>query len=160
MYYAPRPNRPIDTVKPMADIVNEFTVRAPLLEVFHLFSTPEGLTKWWTKTSTGDTRAGGEFRLYFGPEFDWRAKVTRYVPPTTFELQMTSAHSDWMGTRVGCELAGEGDGATRVRFYHTGWPEQNEHWRVSCYCWPMYLRVLRRNLEHGEFVEYERRLDV
>ena len=98
--------------------------------------------------------------MYFRPEFDWRAKVTRYVPPTTFELQMTSAHSDWMGTRVGCELAVEGDGATRVRFYDTGWPEQNEHWRVSFYCWPMYLRILRRNWEHGEFVEFERRLDI
>jgi uncharacterized protein YndB with AHSA1/START domain len=153
-------DRQISREKPMADIVHEFTVRAPLPQVFQLFSTPEGLAKWWTKTSTGDVRAEGEFRLYFGPEFDWRAAVTRYVPPTTFELQMTDAHPDWMGTRVGCELAPEGNGTTRVRFYHTGWPEQNEHWRVSCYCWAMYLRILRRNLEHGEFVEYERRLDA
>jgi len=104
----------------MPDIVNEFTVKAPLAEVFHLFSTPEGLAKWWTKTSTRDVRAAGEFGLYFGPKFDWPAKVTRYVPPTTFELQITSAHPDWVGTRVGCDLAPEGIGATRVRFYRTG----------------------------------------
>ena len=38
-------------------------------------------------------------------------------------------------------LAPEGKGATRVKFHHTGWPEQNEHWRVSCFCWTMYLRI-------------------
>jgi uncharacterized protein YndB with AHSA1/START domain len=31
---------------------------------------------------------------------------------------------------------------------------------VSCYCWAMYLRVLRRYLEHGERVPYEGRLDA
>jgi uncharacterized protein YndB with AHSA1/START domain len=144
----------------MADIVHEFTVKAPLAQVFRLFSTPNGLEKWWAKRSTGDVREAGEFELYFGPGYDWRATVTRYMPPSTFELQMTEAHPDWMGTRVGCELAPEGNNVTRVRFYHTGWPEQNEHWRVSCYCWAMYLRILRRNLEHGEFVEYERRLEA
>jgi uncharacterized protein YndB with AHSA1/START domain len=144
----------------MADIIHEFTVKAPVGEVYRLFSTPAGLDQWWTKKSTGELREAGEFGLYFGPEHNWRAKVTRYIPPSTFELQMTEAHLDWMGTRVGCELSPEGSNGTRVRFYHTGWPEQNEHWRVSCYCWAMYLRILRRNLEHGESVDYERRLEV
>jgi hypothetical protein len=85
--------------------------------------------------------------------------VTRYTPPHAFEIQITQAHPDWIGTVVGCELTPENDG-TRVRFYHKGWPESNEHWRVSCYCWAMYLRILRRNLEYGETVEYEKRLDV
>ena len=42
-------------------------------------------------------------------------------------------------------------------FSHTGWPSANEHFRVSSYCWAMYLRVLRRYLEHGEVVPYEQR---
>lgn len=143
----------------MADIIHEFTVKAAVGEVYRLFSTPAGLDKWWTKKSTGELREAGEFGLYFGPEYNWRAKVTRYIPPSAFELQMTVAHLAWMGTRVGCELSPEGNNVTWVRFYHTGWPEQNEHWRVSCYCWAMYLRILRRNLEHGESVDYERRLE-
>ena len=97
---------------------------------------------------------------YFGPGYDWRAKVTRYVPGSEFELQMTEAHVDWAKSCVGCRLTPEGAGKTRVLFYHNGWPEANEHWRVSCYCWAMYLRVLRRNVEHGESVPYEKRLDV
>lgn len=144
----------------MADIIHEFTVKALPEQVFQLFATASGLEKWWTKLSTGESRAGGNFRLYFGPQFDWQAKVTRYAPPSSFELQITQAHPDWMATRVGCELAPAGTDTTRVRFHHTGWPQENEHWRVSCFCWAMYLRILRRNLEYGEIVDYEKRLDV
>jgi hypothetical protein len=62
---------------------------------------------------------------------------------------------DWAKSCVGCRLTPEGEGKTRVLFYRNGWPEANEHWRVWCYCWAMYLRVLRRNVEHGESVPYE-----
>jgi uncharacterized protein YndB with AHSA1/START domain len=144
----------------MADIIHEFTVKSPPERVFQAFATPAGLDTWWTKSSSGEMREGAAVQLYFGPQYDWQAKVTRHVPASAFELQMTRAHPDWMGSRVGCELHPEGKGATRVRFYHTGWPEENEHWRISCFCWAMYLRILRRNLEYGETVDYEKRLDV
>jgi uncharacterized protein YndB with AHSA1/START domain len=144
----------------MADIIHEFNVKARPELVFPLFASPNGLEKWWTKSSSGESREGGVLRLYFGPQFDWQGKVTRCVPPSLFELEMVNAHPDWVGTRVRCELTPDGNDSTRVIFRHTGWPEQNEHWRVSCYCWAMYLRILRRNLEHGETVEYEQRLDV
>jgi uncharacterized protein YndB with AHSA1/START domain len=144
----------------MADIIHEFTVKALPERVFQSFATPSGLEKWWTKESSGESRDGGTVRLYFGPQYDWQARVTRRVESSRFELQITQAHPDWMGTLVGCELSPEGNDATRVRFYHTGWPENNEHWRVSCFCWAMYLRILRRNIEYGENVEYERRLDA
>jgi uncharacterized protein YndB with AHSA1/START domain len=144
----------------MADIVHDLSVNARPERVFQCFATPDGLDKWWTKSSSGEVSKGGELRLYFGPQYDWRATITRHEPPSAFEWQITRAHPDWVGTRVGCELSPDGENRTRVRFYHTGWPEQNEHWRVSCYCWAMYLRILRRYLEHGETVEYERRLEV
>jgi hypothetical protein len=81
------------------------------------------------------------------------------VKDSTFELQIARADVDWMGTRVGFHLQ-EKNGNTNVYFYHIGWPTQNEHWRISCYCWAMYLRIMRRYVEHGEFVPYEKRLDV
>ena len=72
---------------------------------------------------------------------------------------MVRADADWLDTRVGFRLDAQGD-ATIVRFHHTGWPSFNEHYRISCHCWAMYLRILRRYLEHGEFVPYENRLDA
>ncbi|HXW54754.1 MAG TPA: SRPBCC domain-containing protein [Candidatus Cybelea sp.] len=144
----------------MADILQEFTVKASPERVFDMFATPDGLDRWWTQSSSGQAKENAEYRLCFGPGYDWRARVTRCSPGSAFELLMTQAHEDWKGTRVGCQLEPDGTSGTLVRFYHAGWPEQNEHWRVSCYCWAMYLRLLRRNLEHAEFVPYEKRLDA
>jgi uncharacterized protein YndB with AHSA1/START domain len=143
----------------MADIFHDFPIKSPMDHVFRGVSTPEGLDTWWTKRSSGSRLEGADYELSFGPEYDWSAKVTRCVPDTEFELLMVRADSDWIGTRVGFRLEHRG-GLTWVRFHHTGWPSANEHYRISCCCWAMYLRILRRHLEHGESVPYESRLDV
>jgi hypothetical protein len=46
------------------------------------------------------------------------------------------------------------------RRLHRAHGHQSEHYRISCYCWAMYLRILKRYLEHGEQVPYAKRLDV
>lgn len=143
----------------MPDIFSDLPIRAPQDQVYHAISTPEGLNAWWTKEATGTPALGASFALGFGPGYDWRARVTECAPGSAFELEMVAADPDWLGTRVGFNLKGAAD-LTQLRFHHTGWPVANEHWRVSCYCWPIYLRLLRRHLEHREFVPYEERLDV
>jgi hypothetical protein len=44
--------------------------------------------------------------------------------------------------------------AFELRMTHAdrGWPEANGHYRTSCHCWALYLRILRRYLEFGETV--------
>jgi uncharacterized protein YndB with AHSA1/START domain len=143
----------------MADIYHEFPIKAPPARVFWAVSHPSGLDEWWTKRSSGEQKEGGLYELWFGPEYDWRAKVTRWTPNSDFELEIVRADDDWRGTRVGFHLE-DRNGSTSVRFYHKNWPAVNEHYRVSCYCWAMYLRILRRHLEHGESVPYEKRLSV
>ena len=143
----------------MPDILHDFPIAADARRVFEAVSAPEGLDRWWTKTSAGVPGLGADYKLHFGPDYDWRARVSRYVPDKEFELEITDAMDDWRGTRVGFELTVNGSG-TQLRFRHTGWPTLNEHYRISTLCWAMYLRVMRRWLEHGETVEYERRLDV
>lgn len=102
---------------------------------------------------------GAEYELSFGPGYDWRAVVSSCIPDVEFELAMIGSQEDWRGTRVGVRLEDD-NGVTQVRFHHLGWPEANEHYRVSCYCWAMYLRLLKRYLEHGEVVPYEDRLEA
>ncbi len=143
----------------MADILQNFPIKAPLQQVFGAISTPAGLDSWWTKRSSGEARHGTQYELWFGPEYDWRAMVTRCVPETEFELEVTKAQEGWQHTRLGFVLE-EQDGVTQVHFHHTGWPDADDHYRVSCYCWAMYLRLLKRYLEHDEVVPYEDRLDV
>jgi uncharacterized protein YndB with AHSA1/START domain len=140
----------------VADILHDFSVKAPCGQVFRAIATPKGLDSWWTKRSSGEPVLGAEYSLWFGPEYDWRAIVSRVVPDVEFELAMTRADADWKGTRVGFLLEETG-GVTRVRFQHTGWPEANEHYRGSCYCWAMYLRLLTRFVETREVVAYEDR---
>jgi uncharacterized protein YndB with AHSA1/START domain len=143
----------------MPDIFHDFAIRVSADRVFEAVSTASGLDAWWTKRSAGEPAEGAQFELCFGPEYDWRARVTRYVANSDFELQMVRTDADWLGTHVGFHLDG-GSGKTWVRFHHTGWPSLNEHYRISCYCWAVYLRILRRYLEYGERVPYEQRLEV
>jgi uncharacterized protein YndB with AHSA1/START domain len=140
-------------------ILHDFPINVPPGRVFAAVSTPEGLDRWWTQRSAGRPVEGAEYELGFGPEYDWRATVSRSVPDREFELTMGRSDADWQGSRVRFELTAV-PGGTRVRFAHTGWPAANDHYRTSCYCWAMYLRILTRNLEYGEEVPYEKRLSV
>ena len=143
----------------MADIYQDFPIHSPPDRVFWAVSDPAGLDSWWTKSAAGKPAPGEEYILGFGPQYDWRGAVVTCIPHREFELLMTSADPDWLGTRVGFQLDNR-DGRAWVRFRHIGWPEVNEHFRISCHCWAMYLRILRRFLEHGERVPYEVRLDA
>ena len=143
----------------MPDIYHDFPITAHIEPVYAAISTPAGLDCWWTKRCRGNPTEGAVYELWFGPEYDWRARVTKAHHASEFEIQITDAHPDWLNTRLGFRLGHDGK-STNVHFYHTGWPEANEHWRISCYCWAMYLRIMRRYLEHGDVVPYENRLDV
>jgi uncharacterized protein YndB with AHSA1/START domain len=141
----------------MSDILHDFPISAPVSQVFDAVSTPSGLDRWWTLTSAGEARADSVFRLGFGPEYDWRAQVSRCEKDRAFELEITSASPDWVGTRVSFDLQPTESG-TQVRFAHRGWPDESDHYRTSSFCWAMYLRLLSRALEFGEFVPYDDRL--
>jgi uncharacterized protein YndB with AHSA1/START domain len=143
----------------MADIFHDLPIKAPIDRVFQAISTPEGLNTWWSKRSAGAPEQGAKYELSFGPQYNWRANVIRCVPPKEFELEFVQADSDWTGSRVAFMLEARGN-VIWLRFSHSGWPSANEHYRISCNCWAMYLRILRRSLEHGESVPYEQRLDV
>ena len=121
----------------MPDTFHDFPIAAPPADVFRAVSTGEGLAQWWTERSSGTPREGAEYELWFGPTYDWRARVTHV------RFRLAAAN-----------------GGTQVRFHHVGWPERNERYRISCYCRAMNLRILKRHLEHGESVPYAQRLDV
>ncbi len=143
----------------MPDIVHYFTINDNIDRVYALISTPGGLNKWWTRTCDGVPKKGEIYKLDFGPQYEWEAIVEEVRPPYLFGLRMTKSDDDWMGSGIRFELSQRGD-RTQVRFFHTSWPADNEHHRVSNYCWAMYLRLLKLNLETGLFVPYEKRLDV
>lgn len=143
----------------MPDIFHNFPIKAPASQVFAAVSAPEGLNSWWTLTCAGQPKLGAEYKLGFGPGYDWLGVVTQCTPGTEFEFELTTADDDWRGTKLGFNFT-EKDGVTDVHFHHTNWPGLNEHYRISCYCWAMYLRLLKRFVEAGEVVPYNDRLEV
>ena len=145
----------------MADILHDLPIAAPAARVFEMVSAPSGLDRWWSLHAEGTPEVGATYALDFGPGYeDWRARVTSCEPSRTFELQLVTAMPDWEGTRIRFELDATGPASTQLRFAHSGWPSATEHYRVSSYCWAMYLRLLRRNVETGEVVPYAERLDA
>ncbi|MCC6908072.1 MAG: SRPBCC domain-containing protein [Phycisphaerales bacterium] len=142
-----------------AAIHHDFPISAPAKDVFEAISTPGGLDAWWTRRCAGEVREGSEYVLDFGPGYVWRAIVSACEVGRMFELSMVHADDDWIGSRVCFELSPI-EGGTQVRFSHTGWPELNDHFRTSSFCWAMYLRLMKRYVEQGEIVPYERRLDA
>ena len=143
----------------MPDIFHDLWIKSDPKNVYNAICRQPGLDHWWTKSSEGTPELGSEYKLFFGPEHDWRAEVTLCSPPDQFEWTMTSADQDWLGSRVGFLLSVDGP-YTRVRFYHCGWPEDNNHFRRSSYCWAMYLRALKYFIEEGEIVPYEIRTSI
>jgi uncharacterized protein YndB with AHSA1/START domain len=118
----------------MPDIFHSFTINASPGKVFDCISESRGLDNWWTEHSEGKQESVSTYKLDFGPGFIWKAVVTKFQLNNSFEFQMTSADA--------------------------GWPENNEHYRISCYCSAMYLRILKRFIEFGEKVPYGKRLSV
>ncbi len=143
----------------MPNILHDFPIKAGFAQVFAAISNPAGLNAWWTKDCRGQPAVDSQYVLDFGPDYVWQATVTRCVPNQDFELLITDAVADWLNTRVGFQLDGDGE-TTQVEFWHRGWPDANQHYRTSCFCWAMYLRLMARYVTTGEIVPYEQRLEV
>jgi uncharacterized protein YndB with AHSA1/START domain len=88
----------------MPHILYNFPINSPAEKVFEAVSTQEGLYQWWTKRSSAEQKLDGIYELWFGPEYDWRGKVTEYIPSSDFELEIFNADKDWNGTLVGFHL--------------------------------------------------------
>ena len=132
----------------MPHVLHDLIIRSSPEAVFRAISTPEAIDNWWTLQCSGHAAMGGEYRLYFGESWDWRARVSRYEQGRAFEWAMIEAMDDWVGTRVGFELEPV-EGGTKTRFHHSGWGAESEHFRISSYCWAMLLRLLKVYVETG-----------
>lgn len=143
----------------MADIHHVFPIDAPPADVFAAIATPEGISAWWSRETDGTPELGNVYDLDFGAGYEWKAEVTRCVPGAEFELTLTEGMHDWLDTRVSFDLKPK-DGGTTVAFVHAGWSDASEHFRISAFCWAMYLRLMKKYVEEGAIVPYGERLDA
>ena len=69
---------------------------------------------------------------------------------------MFDCDKDWEETKVGF-IVEDSENSTKLRFYHSDWKNLNEHFRISSYCWAVYLRVLKVFFEKGIRIPYNQR---
>ncbi len=143
----------------MHDYACEFTIQADVESVYQAISEPDGLAVWWPKTASGYAKAGQMYDFHFGPGYDWKAEVVECKSNELIEWIFKKSDPDWLGSKVRIQIEPQ-EQISRVQFRHSGWAQANQHYHISCYCWPMYLRHLKRWVEHGERVDYELRLEV
>ena len=140
----------------MPEIRHQLIIKAPRKAVFEAFATPEGLNSWWTLESSGEPTIHTTYRLFFGPKFDWIAKVVHVRTGHELKWALERAMDDWMPTVFGFSLA-EIEGGTCVRFAHTGWESQTDHFEITSYCWAQLLNGLKNYVERGVVIPFEER---
>ena len=140
----------------MPDILHQFRIESPPQKVFEAFCSVKGLNDWWPARSAGEPKTGEIYTFWFGPGYDWRAKVTHVITGKEITWHMTQAMDDWMGTQVGIRLTPDKNG-TLVDFFHQDWREANDHYRISNFCWGSLLTGLKNYVEKGVVVPFDMR---
>ncbi|ULC60535.1 SRPBCC domain-containing protein [Flaviramulus sp. BrNp1-15] len=138
------------------NIYHNLLIKASSKEVFDAVSQPEHLDNWWTLKSSGKPELNSEYNLNFTDTYNWFCKVSKVKENESFHLKMTDSDKDWNPTTFGFDLEVK-ENATYLKFSHKNWPENNEHFKHSSFCWAMLLYDLKNYLEKGIIIPFEER---
>jgi uncharacterized protein YndB with AHSA1/START domain len=92
----------------MPDILHRVAIKSPSSHpVYTALSTIDGLSKWWTSTTEGESKPGGVIKFRFANGgFDM--KVLELVPDKRVAWQVIDGPKDWVGTKVSFDLDRQG----------------------------------------------------
>ena len=138
------------------NIYHNLLIKASPKQVFDAVSQPEHLNNWWSLKSSGKPELYSEYNLNFTDKYNWYCKVSKVKVNASFHLKMTESDEDWMPTTFGFELEPK-DIGTYLRFSHQNWPENNDHFKHSSFCWALLLNGLKKYLEKGVVIPFESR---
>lgn len=137
----------------MVDIIHRVGIKAPVAMVFQAIATVEGITNWWTRETSGESKAGGTIRVRFltveGVEVgSMNIKVVSLEPASRVHWHFESGPEEWVGTDATFDLKQEGD-YTIVLFGHRHWREAVEFTSHCSTKWATFLLSLKRLVEDG-----------
>lgn len=138
------------------NIYHNLLIKASPKQVFDAVSQPEHLNNWWSLKSSGKPELNSEYNLNFTDKYNWFCRVSKVKVNASFHLKMTESDEDWMPTTFGFELEPK-DNGTYLRFNHQNWPENNDHFKHSSFCWALLLNGLKNYLEKGIVIPFESR---
>lgn len=133
-----------------------FIIRSDQFSVYKAVSDPEHLEKWWPLKCSGTPQTGQEYNFNFTDEYDWYAEVKSCKKDDHIHFKMTKSDDDWNPTTFGFQLKKKENGIC-LNFFHKDWPECNNHFKHSSFCWAMLLKGLKDYLEKGIIIPFEKR---
>jgi uncharacterized protein YndB with AHSA1/START domain len=133
----------------MVDILHKVGIKSSSPnDVFRALTTVEGLSRWWTAETQGQSTVGGVLQFRFGNGgFDM--KVLELQPAKHVLWQVVDGPEEWLGTKVSFDLRQDGDW-TLVFFKHEGWKEPVEFMHHCSTKWAVFLLSLKSLLEAGK----------
>jgi uncharacterized protein YndB with AHSA1/START domain len=133
----------------MPDILHKVGIKSSSLDdVYKALTTVEGLSRWWTRDTRGESKVSGELQFRFG-EGGFDMKVLELQPGKRVLWQVVDGPEEWLGTKISFDLAQNGDW-TVVLFKHQGWKEPVEFMHHCSTKWAVFLLSLKSLLETGK----------
>jgi uncharacterized protein YndB with AHSA1/START domain len=133
----------------MPDILHKVGIKSSSpSDVYKALATVEGLSRWWTNDTRGESKVGHVIRFRFGNGgFDMR--VLQLQPGKQVLWQVVDGPEEWLGTKISFDLK-QDDDWTIVLFKHEGWKEPVEFMHHCSTKWAVFLLSLKSLLETGK----------
>ena len=136
----------------MPDILHRVGVRSSLDPVYKALGTRDGLARWWTTDTRGESKVGSVLQFRFGTGgFDM--KVLELQPGKLVLWEVVDGPPEWIGTKVRWELKQDGDYAI-ILMKHEGWREPVEFMHHCSTKWATFLMSLKSLVETGKGSPY------
>ena len=133
----------------MAEIVHKISIKAPPASVYEALATADGIARWWTTVTKGDSTPGKTLTMSFGPN-DALMRVEALEPGKRVAWEGVTSPQDWIGTKVSFDLTPDGENTT-LRFAHRGWNAERSEFMSHCSMqWAIFLLSLRELVETGK----------
>lgn len=137
----------------MPDILHRIEVKSSPDDAYRAIATCDGLANWWTTDTKGEARVGGVITFRFGDRGFFAMQVIDLEPGERVLWQVVDGAKEWIGTRIGFDLAESGDD-TVVLFGHRGWREPTEFMHHCSTKWATFLLSLKSLVETGRGAPY------
>jgi uncharacterized protein YndB with AHSA1/START domain len=133
----------------MPDILHKVGIKSSSLhDVYTALTSVDGLSRWWTTDTKGESTVGGVIQFRFGSGgFDM--KVLALQPDTRVLWQVIDGPEEWRGTTISFDFKQDGDW-TIILFKHAGWKEPVEFMHHCSTKWAVFLLSLKSLLETGK----------
>lgn len=151
----------------MNSIQHQVKIQQHPAAVFRALSTIDGLSSWWTETTTGSSALGSSIEFHFGDHL-CPMEVTQLEENKKVEWAYTGETPDWVGTRISFDLRVVTEGAekadappqTILSFGHHDWREANDFYSHCSMKWATFLLSLKQYLETGSGAPFPRDVAV